>query len=101
MAPQQHAVTPIVTPSRKSCQNRVFDQDKAASRLFARSLPCTVEALPADRRPRSQLTVGHVDGTSQQADHEQAIADLHAPAGGGWSMMWERWSPEATCHHEL
>jgi superfamily II DNA or RNA helicase len=65
----------------------VFCGRVATSRRFARSLPHTVQALPDDRRPDGRLTVGHVDGTSPAAVREQAIADLQAPAGGGWSVV--------------
>lgn len=64
----------------------VFCSRVADSKLFARTLPATLRALPAHRRPTGQLTAIHIDGTHSVEERHKLLAWLANPPEGGWTV---------------
>jgi len=57
------------------------------SKLFARTLPATLNALPAHQRPAGHLTAIHIDGTHTVSERQQQLAKLAHPPKGGWTVI--------------
>jgi len=59
-----HAVTPVVTPSRKSCQNRITDQHREQPQRSERIHHCQIREPNQHNQPSSPT---HANGTPKIA----------------------------------
>ncbi|MFI6341196.1 Helicase associated domain protein [Streptomyces sp. NPDC050535] len=54
---------------------------------FARTLPATVDRLPAAKQPAGVVDATHISGAMDTAEREDIMARLAQPPAGGWTVV--------------